>query len=194
MAKRRAKPAKAPTVNLGNFMEAFAKNLALAQTNPEALAGNQEQIGNPVTIAPRVPEAKDWADKQLARTAAAGEDWKRGVLRPKKNPVEAAKAANGKYKAKMQQALTEDRFLKGLGNVDLDEMYRTIEATDSSVFTAGVQRREGKIRKRVEEVRTDVLALTTTIDAMPQDTEVQREARVLAAVRGMRAIGKKRRS
>jgi len=193
MGKRRAPKAKAAPVTLDNFLACLAVNMAKVAANPDAFAGSKATVGNPVTLAPRVPEAGTWAAKQIQRTMAAGAAWKEGVMHPKKNPVEAAKAANGKYKAKMAAALQADSFLKGLGNVDVDEMYRVIEATGEEVFTGAVQRREGKIRHRIEEIRDDVLALATTIDAMPQDTEAQREARVIANLRGMKAIGQKRR-
>jgi hypothetical protein len=38
-----------------------------------------------------------------------------------------------------------------------------------------------------------VLALKKTIDAMPEKTDAEREAKMIAAKRGMQAIGKARR-
>ena len=191
MGKRKAPPAASPLPSLDDFEARLAKALDRAESDPDSFEGAHEREGNPRPLAPRVPEVADIVAKHAERTAAAGDAWKAGVLRPKKDPVQAAIAAKGKWAAKLTEAIRDDSFAKGLAAVDEDEMVRIIESTSPSVFTDGVARRSGKYRAKMEKARPMVLALAVEIDKMPQDTEAQREARMLAATRGMRAIGKR---
>lgn len=175
---------------LAKFEAVLDKALVLAAKNPDALPGAHESEGNPITLGPRVPEAADWAGKMADKAEAAAEDWLAKVKTPKKNPIKAAIDAKGKHKAKTMEALEQDRFAKGLAQVDEDEMYATIEAGGAEVFRSGISRRRGKITKKIERLRPKVLALANSIDAMKQDTDAQREARMIAARRGMLKIGK----
>lgn len=177
---------------LAAFERTLDKALALAATDPDALPGVHETQGNPMTLGPRVPEAADWADKQTANAEAASELWLKNVQRPKKNPIAAALKANTKYKAKMQESIAQDKFAKGLQKVDEDEMYAIIAARGSESFRSGVAARAVKVKRVVGDLRNRVVALTSALDAMPVDTDAQREAKMLAAKRGMQKIGKDR--
>lgn len=148
---------------------------------------------NPVTVGGRVISADEWAKRQLEGSAAAGERWLYGVLHPKRHPVEAAIAANKKRKDRLAKAEQEEKWLKSMVRVDVDEMYKTIEAVGAAGYTAGVANREGKVKKRIAELRPMVEALALALDNMPQDTSAQREAKMIASKRGMEEIGRKRR-
>jgi hypothetical protein len=192
MAKRKTKTAPTVEDSLRAFAKGLDKALDVAETNPDALPGHARTVGNPITLGPRVADAEEWAAKQLTNAAAAGDRWLERVQRPRKNPVEAARAAAGKWKNKIQEAVANDAFGKGLAKVDVDEMYRTIAKRGAAAFTAGVGDREEKVKRVVGEVRDQVVALATELDKMPVDTDAQREAKMLAAKRGMQAIGKRR--
>jgi len=181
------------TAGLSAFGTMLDKALVLVEKNPDAFEGMHARQGNPITLGPRVPEAADWAEKQTTNAAAAGDRWLKGVLAPKKNPIDEAKKKKGKYRQKMEQALREDRYGKGLDLIDEDEMYATIRDGGSAPFSSGVTRRRAKVERVAATLRPMVVALTATLDAMPVDTPEQREAKMIAAKRGMEAIGKKRR-
>lgn len=184
----------AGTVTLDTFLEHLSKDLALAATDPDALEGaHATTTGNPINLGPRVPEATDWANKQIANATAAGERWLANVQRPTKDPKAEALRANARYKGEMAKVLTEDRFAKGVQKIDLDEMMATIVAGGSGQFTSGVERRRGKIGRVVGDLRAQVLALANNLDKLPIDTPEQREAKMIAAKRGMEAIGRARR-
>jgi hypothetical protein len=139
-----------------------------------------------------VAEASDWAAKQVANATNAGERWLAGVTKPRKNPIDAAKAATTKWANQVRAAVESGAYAAGLGKVDIDEMYHIIAAGGSSPFTSGVQRRAAKVNRVVSELRPMVAALAAELDRMPGDTDAQREARMIAAKRGMQAIGRKR--
>ena len=148
---------------------------------------------NPVTVGGRVIDASEWAKRQLEGSAGAGERWLYGVLHPKRHPITAAIAANKKRKDRLAKSEQEEKWLKSMARVDVDEMYKTIEAVGPAGYTQGVANREGKITKRIAELQPMVEALAKALDEMPQDTSAQREAKMIASKRGMEAIGRKRR-
>lgn len=178
---------------LAAFEKTLNKALDVAATDPDSLEGMHEREGNPITLGPRIPESDEMAEKMVTNAAAAGERWLANVTRPKKDPISAAKAAKGKWKQKMQEAIANDSFAKGLDLVDEDEMYETIRAGGSAPFSSGINRRAAKVKRVMGELRPHFVALAETLDKMPIDTPEQREAKMIAAKRGMEAIGKKRR-
>lgn len=181
-----------PEINLSNFSELFSQVL---DTVDNALAISDEADltlpDNPVTVGGRVKSAKDWADKQIERSRNAGAAWLAGTLSPRRHPIEAAIAANGKRKQKLAESEREERWLASMRRVDVDEMYATIEANGEAAYVAGITSREGKIRHKVDRLQPLVEALAKTLDAMSQDTDAQREAKMIAAKRGMQEIGRK---
>ena len=191
MAKRKPAGKDSALPTLGDFEARLDGALDRAMKDPDSFEGMHAREGNPRTLAPRIPEAADTAAKHAERTAAAGAAWKAGVMRPKKDPIKAAIAAEGKWEARMKEAIAAKSFAHGLEAVDEEEMIRILEGTDESVFTAGVARRGPKYERKLALMRPMQIALAEEIDRMPQDSDAQREARMIAAVRGARAIGKK---
>jgi hypothetical protein len=181
-----------PEINLGNFSELFSQVMDTIDNSLQVSAEADLTLpDNPVTVGGRVKSADDWASKQIERSMAAGPDWKKGVLSPRRHPIEAALAADGKRKQKLAEAEREGRWAASMRRVDVDEMYATIEDGGEDAYTAGIRRRQGKIKKKVGRLQPLVEGLAKTLDAMPQDTDAQREAKMIAAKRGMQGIGRK---
>lgn len=179
-------------INLGNFEALFGEivDRVVAQTGGNAPA-DLTLPDNPVTPGERVISAEDWASKQVSRAQAASGDWLKGVLSPRKNPVQAAIAANGKRKQRLAQAEQEERWLHSMERVDVDAMYHTIETIGQQAYEQGIAARQPKVAGKVARLRPLVAALAATLDKMPQDTDQQREAKMIAAKRGMQEIGRK---
>lgn len=192
MPKPKPKP-PAAVDSLSAFEGGLDKALETAVNDPDSIEGMHAREGNPVTLGPRIPEAADMAKDMVTKAAAAGEKWLARVQHPKKDPITAAKAAAGKWKNKMQEAIANGSFEKGLDLIDEDEMYATIKAGGAAPFTSGVNRRAAKVERVMGELRPMMIALAEELDKMPIDTPEQREAKMIAAKRGMEAIGKKRR-
>ncbi len=148
-------------------------------------------VGNPITIE-KVPSADRWASKQIANAVNGAQNWVDGVQRPSADFKAAGLAAAGKWKARTQEAIQGDRFAKALAKVNVDEAIATAVAVGGAGFAAGIQAREAKIRRTVADLQPRVAAVKAAVDAMPQDTEAQRDARALAAIKGMREVGKSR--
>lgn len=142
-------------------------------------------------IGPRVISAADWTKKQQTRATAAAEDWLQGVLNPTADPIQAAIKADGKRRNALAEAEKEGRWLKAMNKVNPEVMMEVIKNVGSEGYVKGLAARAPKVAAAVERLQPLVAELAKSIDAMPQDTDAQREARMLAALRGMKGIGKK---
>lgn len=151
--------------------------------------------GNPITLGPRLPDAKTWAARQVKGAADAAQKWFDNTTRPKKNFKEEAlkDQASARYNESMEEVIREDRWRGGMALVDEGEAIRTIEAGGAKIYSDGVKRREGKIERRVEETRADRLAVCSYVDGLDTATEADREAKMIENVRAYKAMGKKRR-
>jgi len=181
------------TSSLDAFQKAFSKLLDDVAQNPDKYDFLTEtQVGNPISLGPRVIPPEEWAAKQTQRAAAAASDWEKNVTRPRKNPIEAAIAADAKRKDRLAEAEKQDKWKKKMAKVNLDEMFQTIKNVGASGYSAGIQARAHKVERVAKELQPLVAALAASIDSMPQATDADREKRLLAARRGMIEIGKKR--
>jgi len=177
---------------LNEAMERIKKRIAAYKENPElAQHASEEKMGNPITLAPRVPPAEEWVDDMTTSAKAKSGKWLRRSLKPRKNPKERALVATGKYKEKLTKALEEGRWEKGIERYDLDIRQKVIEATGEDGFKKGIDRKKIKANAKIKELQPLVLAMAEEMDKMPVDTDEQREAKMLAARRGMIEIGRK---
>jgi len=189
MARKVPLPPVTPINSMTEFATALGKGFALALSNPEAVPGMHQSQGNPVPLAPRIPEASVMVDKLVGNATNAGERWLANVQRPKKEPLKEALKANTKYKNAMQASIAGDHWAKGIQATDEAQMYATIAALGSGAFTQGIVARKGKIQAKFDKMRPLMVTLANQLDAMPTDTDAQREAKMIAAKRGMQALG-----
>jgi len=190
MAKRQEQPTN--QIDLSNFEALFGEILDRVNGATGANAPADLTLpDNPVTPGTRVPEASAWATKMITNATRSGDAWLKGTLSPRKNPVQAAIAADKKRKDKLEEAERQGKWKASMERVDVDAMYDTIEKVGAGGYTAGIEARSSKITSKIEKLRPQVLALAETIDKMPEDTDAQREAKMVAARRGMIQIGSK---
>ena len=146
--------------------------------------------GNPITLGLRVKDPTTWVDDMISGAKARSKNWLANSLRPKKDPKKAALAAAGKFENRMREALDGKHYDKGVEGYDEAAREEVIKAVGTRGFEEGVERHKAKAVSKVKKLQPLVAALATTIDAMPQDTDAEREARMLAARRGMIEVGK----
>ena len=138
------------------------------------------------------PDPAKTAAKLVTRAQAATADYVDGMQNPKRNPVEAAKRAKGKWASRLQEAINNNAYEKGVGKQDYSEAVRIATEDGGAAYASGVSKRTAKIQRVHADLMPRLGALSSTIQAMPQDTDAQREQRLLAARRGAIAIGKAR--
>jgi len=191
MARKTPAPVHPVVQSLADFERTLSVALEVAEKNPTALPGYGPSEGNPVSLSPRIPEADVMATKLVDNATNAGERWLANVQAPRKDPIAAMKASVTKYKNRIAESLAQGLWERGVGNINEAEMYNTIKALGAGVFTTGLAARKGKITAVFGKLRPLFVALAGTLDAMPTDTDAQREAKLIAARRGMIAVGKK---
>jgi len=174
-----------------NFMEALGKNLDAASTPEVAAALQRERMGNPQMLGPRVVDPESWAEDMISAAQNKADKWLRNSLRPKKDPKQQALKAKGKWKNKMQEAIQQGNWEKGIQAVDETMRNQMIEQTGTAGYSSGVSRKAAKVTAKVKRLQPLVAALAETLDKMPIDTPEQRAAKMIAARDGMQAIKKR---
>jgi hypothetical protein len=162
-------------------------------TDPEFYAAlHAREIAPGIHINNPGPDPAKTAAKLIARAQSATGDYCDGMKNPKRNPVEAAKRAAGKWASRTQEAIVNKSYEKGVGKQDYTEAVATATGDGGSAYAAGITKRESKIRRVHADLMPRLGALSASIQNMPQDTDAQREQRLLAARKGAIAIGKAR--
>jgi hypothetical protein len=146
---------------------------------------------NPVTK--KVKSADRWAKQQVESAVAASSKWLDGVNNPARSPIAAGIDAEAKWRDRMQQAMTENRRVKGLQKTSDAEIIAVANALGSGVYSSGVTAREAKVKKVVAELQPLAQSLSDSIQGMSDKTDADREKRLLMARKGMIELGKKRR-
>lgn len=166
---------------------------ALADAYTEGGAGVRDAIvpHNPVTK--KVIDPTRWAERQVTGSQAAGSKWLDGVQNPSRSPIAAGIAAEKKWAAKVTQAITEGRRVKGLQKSSDDIIKANATALGPTVYTQGVTVRKAKITSVVGQLQPLMQAVSDTVQGMDDSSEAARDARALKAIQLMREVGKKRR-
>lgn len=180
---------------LDDFMASLDKTLDKAERDPAAYMESiaPPTVGNPITLGPRVIGADEWSKKLVDRATAGGDAWLNHSLKPKKVPSVAALAANDKRVSKLQDSIANKSWEGAMSRVDEDLRLTVIQNVGSRGFSDGIAAHKPKVDKVVGDLQVRVSALATELYKMPTKTDSEREAKMIAAKRGMQLIGKKRR-
>jgi len=180
--------------DLGDFHALLQENIKRVQEDPEFLASlTQDRQGNPITLGPRVVDPVKWAEDMTTAAKNKASKWLENSLKPKKDPKERARKAAKKYDNNMRAALDEKRWDAGIDAYDETVRQETIAAVGEGGYRSGIDTHSAKIKHKITKLQPLVVALTTTLDAMPVDTPEQRAAKMIAARDGMLAIKKEMR-
>jgi len=175
---------------MGAFEVQFARALELVESSEEVRSKvNTMQVGNPAPIQ-AVPDVATWVDEMVAGANAKAAKWLANTVASVDGMKAAALTSGKRYADGVQEAIRDDRFTKGVQQIDTGEVRATLQNVGAGGFSSGVSNRKGKITQAIAKLQPKVAALKQTINNMPQDTDGQREQRLLAARKGMIAIGK----
>uniref|UniRef100_A0A6M3LUC8 Uncharacterized protein n=1 Tax=viral metagenome TaxID=1070528 RepID=A0A6M3LUC8_9ZZZZ len=143
---------------------------------------------NPSTIQ-RVLPATDWVEKQISTLQAVGEaNYLRGIRNPKKDPIKAGIDAQGKYEAAMKDPKVLKRRKEALQKTNMDEWTAMTEAIGAGKLVEGVVARKFKVERFVAKFQPLLKAHLVAIDAMPDVTDANREAKMIANVKGLKEL------
>lgn len=137
--------------------------------------------------------ADEATSRMISGAQNASSRWEDGVRNPRRSFKEAALAAAAKHKARTLEALNEDRFAKGMSQVNEEQAIQTALAVGGGAVAAGMQARETKIRSRMGKYFGLLAPHMDKVNALPTTTSADAEKKMLENLRGMRDIGKKMR-
>ncbi|MGH6999375.1 MAG: hypothetical protein ACREEO_14365 [Phenylobacterium sp.] len=143
---------------------------------------------NPPTVT-RLVGPQEWVGKQLRNIQAVGEvNYREGITRPKKDPIQAGIAAQGAYEAKMRDPAVLKRREHKLRQTNMEEWASMAERVGASRLVQGVVERQFKIERAVGNLHPKLAAHLQRIDAMPNVTDADRERRMVENLKGLKAL------
>lgn len=131
-------------------------------------------------------DASAVAAKWATRTSAASQDYVDGVTNTEKDPTALAIAAIPRMRARVIDAIDSGKVAAGLRRVGKGGWIAAVQAKGGPAFSAGVQAAEGKVAQAFAPLLAFESNLQRQVQAMPANTDAEREAKMLAWVRGMR--------
>jgi len=137
----------------------------------------------------RIIPPKDWVDRQITTLKAVGEaNYKTGIAMPKKDPIEAGIAAEGKFADSMKKVIAEESRAKGLEKTDMSEWYKYAVEIGAGRIVEGVVLREAKVHDFVNTFQPLLTDHVLKVDALADVTDKDREAKMLENLRGLKAL------
>jgi len=137
----------------------------------------------------RILSPTDWAKRQIDTLKSVGEaNYAIGIAHPHKDPIAAGIAAEGKYANAMKKVVDEKRRAEGLSDVSMAEWYGYANAIGKGRLVEGVDKRSAKVSKFVTAYQPLLVDHVSKLDAMAEATDKEREDKMLANLRGLKAL------
>lgn len=131
-------------------------------------------------------DASAVAAKWATRTSAASQDYVDGVTSTDKDPIQLAINAIPRMRDQVIKAIDSGKVAAGLRRVGKQGWIAAVQAKGAANFSSGVQAAEGKVAAAFAPLLAFESNLQRQVQAMPANTDAEREAKMLAWVRGMR--------
>lgn len=126
------------------------------------------------------------AAKWATRTSAASQDYVDGVTSTDKDPTALAIAAIPRMRSRVLESIDSGKVAAGLRRVGKQGWIAAVQAKGAANFSSGVQAAEAKVAASFAPLLAFESNLQRQVQAMPANTDAEREAKMLAWVRGMR--------
>ena len=136
-----------------------------------------------------IKSGADMATDLINNAGQRGDAWMKGMANPSRDPIKAALDSEAKYDNNTKKALAEKKWSKALAKVSHADIMKTVNKLGSSVFTTGLAAREDKVKAAFNELQPKLQAVSNAVQAMPNGTDADREARMVSNLKLMRKIG-----
>jgi len=151
-----------------------------------------EELHEILGVAPegvlKVSEA-ELVDDYAAGVSNNAERWKKRTAGTRKDIIGLSIAAEGKYQNKMKDVIANSTRAKALKGTSTAEVIAAVNATPASTYSDGAAARLPKLRKKWALMYPLREYAKQQLDLMPQDTDAQREKKMIAAKRTNQAVG-----
>ena len=143
---------------------------------------------NPASVTRLIP-AQEWLSKQIGNLQAVGEaNYRAGITRPKKDPIQAGIAAQGAYESAMRDPKVLARRASGLRRTNMEEWASMSERVGAARLVQGVVERQYKVERFLSGYVPKLLSHLAKIDSLPNVTDADRERRMVENLKGLRAL------
>jgi hypothetical protein len=136
-----------------------------------------------------IPDAQSYADKWVTRTSAASQDYAQGVAQTDKDPSALAIAAQARLLSNFQSAVQSGKWANRLRASGKAGWQSAVAAKGVANFQNGVSAARDKVAAAAGPLLAFESNLQRQVSGMPNVTDADREARMLAWTRGMRQYG-----
>ncbi len=127
-------------------------------------------------------------DKQQKNAAAGVDGYKAHVQSPERDPVEAALAANTKRIANLQASIKAGTWENAMKSLPKGIVGAKAATLGADRYVAGVQGNRDKLERHWAKFGPLLAGEQARVNAMPQDTPEQRDAKALAMIKAMRGL------
>lgn len=134
-----------------------------------------------------IPDAQSVADKWVTRTSAASGDYVAGVETTDKDPTALAIVAIPRMRQRVLEAIDSGKVAAGLRRVGKQGWIDAVRAKGAANFSSGVTAARDTVATAFAPLLAYEANLQRQVQGMPSNTDAEREARMLAWVRGMRS-------
>lgn len=137
----------------------------------------------------RVISPADWKKRQIDTLKSVGRaNYLTGIASPKADPIARGIATEAKYAAATKKSIEEERRRKALEKTDMGEWFKYSHDLGADKLVDGVVKREAKVEKFITSYQPLLTSHLAKIDALPEETDADRETRVLENLRGLKAL------
>jgi hypothetical protein len=135
-------------------------------------------------VAP-IPDPQSVADKWVARSSAAAQDYAQGVARTDKDPTALAVQAGARYLANVQAAYASGKWARSLQRVGKAGWQQAVASKGAANFGTGVSAARDRVAAAFAPLLQFEQTLQAQVQGMPNVTDADRKARMLAWFDGM---------
>lgn len=190
-----------------DFQEADAIRRNILDNNPPEVAAIQlgqlfqemdgffdalhnREIAPGVHISNPGPDATRMTERYIAGVGATANRYVEGMLAPRRNPVEAAIRAKGKWAGRVQEAIQQNAYEAGVRAQNYSEGVEIATSDGGAAWSAGATKRQSKVQRKFAQLAPLLGGVSQAIQNMAQDTDAQRAARLMKARELMINVGK----
>ncbi len=154
---------------------------------------HHREISPGIRISNPGPDASRMTERYLAGVAATANRYVEGMQNPRRNPVEAAIRAKGKWAGKVTEAIQQNSYEAGVRAQNYAEGVEIATGDGGAAWSAGATKRAAKVNRKFVQLAPLLGGVSQAIQNMPQDTDAQRIQRLIKARELMINVGKQMR-
>jgi hypothetical protein len=137
----------------------------------------------------RVLSPTEWKDRQIANLKASGRaSYLVGLKSPKADPIQRGIDTEEKYANNTKKAIESGARKLALGKTNMAEWYKYSAELGADKLVDGVVKREAKVTAFTTSYQPMLVDHLSKIDALAEDTDTDRENKMLENLRGLKAL------